>query len=72
MRFRARIGRAESTDFLSSIDLANVPCARQLWDKELRGELTVTPPMKTRVGGKDVVRSILAEAARVLLASRTG
>ena len=32
--------------FFELYDLANVPCARQLWDKELRGELTVTPPMK--------------------------
>jgi hypothetical protein len=32
--------------FFELYDLANVPCSRQLWDKELRGELTVTPPMK--------------------------
>lgn len=32
--------------FFELFDLANVPCARQLWDKELRGELTVTPPMR--------------------------
>ncbi len=32
--------------FFELYDLANVPCTRQLWDKELRGELTVTPPMK--------------------------
>lgn len=32
--------------FFELYDLANVPCTRQLWDKELSGELTVTPPMK--------------------------
>jgi len=32
--------------FFELYDLANVPCTRQLWDKELRCELTVTPPMK--------------------------
>ena len=32
--------------FFELYDLANVPCTRQLWDKELSGKLTVTPPMK--------------------------
>jgi len=32
--------------FFELYDLANVPCARQLSEKELRGELSVTPPMK--------------------------
>jgi hypothetical protein len=32
--------------FFELYDLANVPCARQLWEKEFRGELSVTPPMK--------------------------
>ena len=32
--------------FFELYDLANVPGARQLWEKELRGELSVTPPMK--------------------------
>lgn len=32
--------------FFELYDLANVPCARQLWDKQLKGELTVTPPLK--------------------------
>ena len=32
--------------FFELYDLSNVPAARQLWEKELRGELSVTPPMK--------------------------
>jgi hypothetical protein len=32
--------------FFELYDLANVPCARQLWEKQLSGELTVTPPLK--------------------------
>ena len=32
--------------FFELYDLANVPCTLQLWNKELSGELTVTPPMK--------------------------
>jgi hypothetical protein len=32
--------------FFELFDLANVPCTQQLWAKELRGELIVTPPMK--------------------------
>jgi hypothetical protein len=32
--------------FFELYDLANVPCARQLLEKEHRGELSVTPPMK--------------------------
>lgn len=32
--------------FFELYDLANIGCAGQLWAKQLRGELTVTPPMK--------------------------
>jgi hypothetical protein len=32
--------------FFELFDLANIPCAPQLWQKELAGESSVTPPMK--------------------------
>lgn len=38
--------------FFELYDLGNVPCARQLWEKELRGELSVTPPMKAALEEK--------------------
>jgi hypothetical protein len=38
--------------FFELYDLANVACARQLWEKELRGELSVTPPMKAALEEK--------------------
>ena len=38
--------------FFELYDLANVPCARQLWEKELAAELSVTPPMKAALEEK--------------------
>ena len=38
--------------FFELYDLANVPCGRQLLAKELRGELSITPPMKAALEEK--------------------
>lgn len=38
--------------FFELYDLANVACAQQLLEKELRGELSVTPPMKAALEEK--------------------
>jgi hypothetical protein len=38
--------------FFELYDLANVPCAQQLLEKELRGEVSVTPPMKAALEEK--------------------
>ena len=45
-RFRAKIGNQKSIGFLNSTTSPMFRCARQLWEKELAGELSVTPPMK--------------------------
>jgi hypothetical protein len=44
--------QSEVYRFFELYDLANVRCARQLWEKELAGELSVTPPMKAALEEK--------------------
>ena len=48
---RAKIGIG-SLSIFELYDLANVRCARQLCEKELAGELSVTPPMKAALEEK--------------------